>query len=137
MVSLDAPGQIVEPPVLWHFGFHDLPKSGHWMRRVLGRILAHPRHVVAFRDTKAGLLRVEQTLEGLRVGLQPLATAVQYAAEIVEDGGEVHAALVPAEGTVGYLPRPFSCVDVARSLACLPYKPQTPRQLARELSRRP
>lgn len=118
----------------WHVGFVDLDSSGHWVRRLLMR-LRPPRHVVCFADTPAGLLSIQQTLEGLRVAVQPGATALGFTAEIVGDGGSVFPVAVPELGTVGWRPRPFSCVCLARSLLTLPHKVQTPRGLASELSR--
>jgi hypothetical protein len=123
-------------PAVWCYGFTDLDSGRHWLRWLL-RWIPAPRHVVCYRDTAAGLLIVQQTLSRLSVTIQPGATAAGFTAEIVAAGGQVHHVHVYPDGPgEGWTPRPFCCTDIARSLASMPWRPQTPRGLARELARR-
>lgn len=124
-------------PDHWCVGFTDVDDSSHWVRKALIRLLWPPRHVVCYRDTDAGLLIVQQTLSRLLVTLQPGYTEASFTDELLSAGGRVFTVLVPPDdGIAGWVPRPFSCVDIARALVCLRYRPQTPNGLARELSRR-
>lgn len=119
-------------PDLWHVAFTDVDESGHWLRRVLAW-LPHPRHVLLFRDTPAGLLVVQQTLGPLSVVVQPGCTALGFAAELAAKGGRTYVCRAAPEG--GWLPKPITCVDIARSLLGLPYRPQTPAMFEREIRR--
>lgn len=125
-----------EPPRVWWIGFTDVDDSTHWVRRILGW-LPHPRHVVAYRDTPGGLLIVQQTLSRLSVTVQAGVQASDMTSQIEAAGGSVHAALAPADdGGTGWIPRPSTCVDTVRALLAMPWRPQTPAGLARQIARR-
>lgn len=125
-----------EPARVWWVGFTDVDDSTHWVRRLIGW-LPPPRHVVAYRDTPGGLLVVQQTLSRLSVTVQAGVQAKDFTAQIKAAGGIVHAALAPADdGAAGWIPRPSTCVDAVRALLAMPWRPQTPAGLARQLEPR-
>jgi hypothetical protein len=131
VVTLPA-DPLLDQPERWCVGFTDVDTSGHWLRRLF-LLLRMPRHVVCFRDTGAGLLVVQQTVGGLSVTLQRVATEKAFTAEIEAAGGSVtHRWVTPEDRRVVHF-RPFTCTCIARSLLALPYRAQTPRALASQL----
>lgn len=120
--------------IRWHVAFTDLEPGRHWLSRLLARLRPGFRHVLAFRDTPAGLLIVQQTVARTQVDLNPWSDAATYAAEVRGRGATVLVIPAAPDDSVP-VPRFLNCVGLTRSLLGLPGRPwQTPSGLFRQLA---
>ena len=96
------------------------------------------RHVLALSDDPAGLILVQLTSNRLQIAVLPgetVASRLEYYRGLAELAPVSAVEVAWAGDEDAWVPRLLNCVGVARALAGLPGKVQTPKGLALELSR--
>lgn len=121
--------------VTWYIVFEDLPDESPvswWLGRLLSRGF---QHCYAFRDTKAGMLVVNQNCEYLEADCTPMLTADAWAAYCRT---EKRLTVIRVDRLLTgkrHVWRFGNCVSTIRALLGLPAVPwQTPKRLHRQLS---